>query len=352
MRILILLTFWIFMDSLSAQFTHVLPMKPAVGTTMSYQVDNLPERIQLGTPGDDNIWNFSSLQSAMSYQYVYADGPDGQIVLRDPWQNESIIENGRITGITLRDKASGYVYKNYTDPVNNIWSGQKNHNAKDNARWTTELDKPYLIAKGEKDYDKLRIVVSEEVTVDADASGFLYLPRSMHDAERVHVRVLRAIEVEAEQDGAWVEIPNTIVAEIGLDIPTITEYYAFFDPNDELLAQVMLNELGAVGSVIYTADESTSGRIFDTTAEQEFVLYPSTSFGDVRLDFIGFSPGGYTMEVYNILRKKMWSKSYRINGSQTIKEDLSFLPKGTYIYTLYDDRKQRILSRRLAIIKR
>ena len=69
------------------------------------------------------------------------------------------------------------------------------------------------------------------------------------------------------------------------------------------------------------------------------------------MNFQNFEKGRYSLVIYNTIGSRIWSNSYDISGDTTLKEDLSFLPRGTYIYTILDEYQNAIVTKRLAIIK-
>jgi len=75
------------------------------------------------------------------------------------------------------------------------------------------------------------------------------------------------------------------------------------------------------------------------------------SYGSVRLEFLNFEEGRYMLIIRDIIGKEIWRNSYHIKGPTTIKEDLSFLSRGTYTYTISDIDRNVFVTKRLAIIK-
>ena len=85
--------------------------------------------------------------------------------------------------------------------------------------------------------------------------------------------------------------------------------------------------------------------------KEQFVVYPTISYGDVGVQFFGFKEGAYKLELYSILGTKIWTQTFYVNGNASYSADLSFLPKGNYQYSLIDPNGYRVLSKRLGIIK-
>ncbi|MCB0598025.1 MAG: T9SS type A sorting domain-containing protein, partial [Phaeodactylibacter sp.] len=68
-------------------------------------------------------------------------------------------------------------------------------------------------------------------------------------------------------------------------------------------------------------------------------------------EFTNLAPGRYKLKIHNILGIEEWRKTYQISGNHTEKVDISSLRKGTYLYSLVDDRGKTITTRRLIVVR-
>jgi len=169
-----------------------------------------------------------------------------------------------------------------------------------------------------------------------DASGKLYLPQGIFDAYRVERKVSY--------------ISKIIGGVAKTDFEDYTSYFYLDQDTEELLMEVRLEIDGSIDWIKYKSTDEGTIPTFSSSKNQ-FALYPSPSFGDdIRLDFRNFDKGKYSLIVYNVFGKMLWSQEYYISSDTTIRADLSFLPKGTYTYRLQDANRNTLVARRLAII--
>ena len=61
--------------------------------------------------------------------------------------------------------------------------------------------------------------------------------------------------------------------------------------------------------------------------------------------------GTYTVKISNILGKKIWETNYKIDKSGIFKENLSHLSKGPYLYSITGPDGERILPKKMTIMK-
>lgn len=82
----------------------------------------------------------------------------------------------------------------------------------------------------------------------------------------------------------------------------------------------------------------------------DVIAYPNPTYGPINFELIGVPIQDTRMEVYNIIGKKLFSKSYSRANGLIINEDVSFLQKGTYMYSFFDSKGQKLKTKRFSII--
>lgn len=104
---------------------------------------------------------------------------------------------------------------------------------------------------------------------------------------------------------------------------------------------------------VLTRIETTPKDILKCTpvGAQEVFLYPNPSFGRINLKFDGFEPGDYAFNVYNIIGKPVYEVQLRLQDDMRALEiDVSHLKKGTYLYSVSNEKGERIIARRLSVV--
>ena len=86
--------------------------------------------------------------------------------------------------------------------------------------------------------------------------------------------------------------------------------------------------------------------------ERNVYLFPNPTFGDVFLKFDGYGPGEYSFVVYNIIGKQISKVSFELPlGEEQTKITMPKLTKGTYLYSINNDKNKSLVTRRLSIIR-
>ena len=325
-------------DSLNAQINPCTYGGIQNSYSAGFKLDDLPDDVEMSEDNTDNVWMFLELQSATYEEFRFEKAGNGQYSYHFP-QADFVMMNPDASEVYyIKDNEKWYVigeaslkkgsieplFIDYQIPTDGCYPtlGQSK----------SFYGSPFEIVNVEGTKVKMRKNVIDSRAI----SGKLYLPEGYYEAYRVEREVAYDYDLSMADEYA----------------AKAYQSYFFLDKvSGELLMEVRLDTDRSIDWIKY---KSSAGNVpvRSRVGKNQFALYPSTSFGDnLRLDFLNFGRGDYTLEVYNIMGKKMWSRQYDIIGDTTLKENLSFLPKGTYIYALLDSDRNRIATRRLAIIK-
>lgn len=332
--------------------------------SINYRLDNLPDDILLGYVGDDNVWNYSHLRSPVQYKYDYKDSNNGMyhhlfessdIMLVDPWGTERYYRKGSsglvTVGIIEKSNDNDLLVKNYISPLA-IPKKEPNRRYKNEGKFEIIIESWENSYLSKNNRGKIKIIGEEEISRQRDASGVMYLPGEVLNVLRTSVKKYVDIETFEYVEDKWQSVESSIVEDMNIDITYYQEEYIFRDvTTNDVVCIAYMNNYGQIESVLYKSSNIETIKVFDKSNSEEFILHPTVSFGNIRFDFLGFEAGYYRLKVYSILNEEVWNKSYELNGDRTFKEDLSFLSKGTYSYTLLDNNGNRLLFRRFGIIK-
>ncbi|MEL6390409.1 MAG: hypothetical protein AAFQ02_09615 [Bacteroidota bacterium] len=305
--------------------------------TVGFKEDRLPDNFDIGRPGDGNLWMFTTLQSATYHKHRLDKARSGNYEAFFP-AAESVLLCHDGTEIYYKRQGSYWVaigqaiapatrgesaILKYQGSLVSCFPDRRNQSIESSVQFAWIDERSQEESNIRETHKDIR-----------DASGMLYLPDGVYEADRI----TRDIEYYSD-----VDLPKRFAL-------SPRRQYIFVDQiTEEILMIVDMDQANQVRRVFYRSDKEIISRTISSNKGQ-FSLYPTTSFGEIRLDFNGFESGDYHFEVYNIIGKKLWSTRYRIDGNMTIKEDLTFLSKGSYLYTVLDEEGNAVVTRRLAII--
>lgn len=330
MRQVLLLVFILLFIDLGAQIGPCSLVGDNGNKELYVKVDKMPDYVSLGTKGSGNQWLFSGLQAPRSNTYKLSEAEtgkysfhfkDAQKVLKEPLGKEIYYaqRSGKWYAIGeayLRSESILPEVIMYDIPLA--------------ACPPINVSKPRVISTRYM-LDSIQTDINlSEVT---DASGVLYLPDGVYDVDRTE---------------------RTETFKSGGDIITKTSYVFTDEMTGDFLMEAEVNDEEQLTKVTYRSKEkSGSPRVnsADGSLRRDFLLYPNKGFGEIRLDFKNFERGRYMLVVKSIVGKKIWMSTYDVDGDTLIKEDLSFLPRAVYTYSILDDEQNIIVTRRFAIIK-
>ena len=204
--------------------------------------------------------------------------------------------------------------------------------------------------------DSIRINTNFERTDNIDAYGTVQLPDGNWEALRETSTVERTITIDIFFLGAWINAPSEIL-EVALggfadvlapDTTYMTNFYT--DQAIEVLAAFAVSEDGEIQSAEFKEGSEITHTFEFENKRPDVKTYPNPSFGNVTFNFENTPNGDYTIQVFDILGKKLWSKNVSYKSYKPIHADLSNLKKGTYLYSVYDSLGNKIVTKRIVIL--
>ncbi|MEE9372845.1 MAG: T9SS type A sorting domain-containing protein [Saprospiraceae bacterium] len=342
---------------------------PEVGDVHYYKLDNLPDDINLDFQGNRRAWNLSMLSAPTAHKYLFSSVttsdysiffPQADMMSYDLWKNEKyykkigdgLFELGEVINPTLG--SANLLIKKYTDPRPiYVMNYTMNVPIKYEAKWEVVLNGKELSELSGISTSLFKIEGVEQIEETIEDFGILFLPRKRFNSviklERIIASDIR-LYMSTGKD-AWEEIdfPQGM-EQFPLDLALRRKEVIFLaEESSEWLAFIELDKDDQIKNALFKSSPEQIKRS-GGYGESNFFLYPNPTFGIVRLDFVNLPKDIYDLEVYNIIGKKIWAEEYAINGYTTIKVDLSFLSKGTYLYSLTDKSGKKLFTRKMAIV--
>ena len=204
--------------------------------------------------------------------------------------------------------------------------------------------------------DSIRLTVETENDDFVDSWGTLRLPGGDYEVLRLKrtTTTNATLEVQAPFIG-WsvLDESSPFFSSLGdfADLlgETITTSYQFYGSDDkEILANLTYDDENTLINASYKGELSTA------TEEIDFrtvgvKTYPNPTYGDVTFELSNLPDGEYSVVLYNIIGKRLWSDQFD-NATGRLNADLSHLKKGTYLYSIVDKNGRKVTTKRLMII--
>ncbi len=353
---------------------------PAIGDTLFISVDNLPTNIDVLPEIGQHSWDFSNLQAPFVLNRVVKDATEGAAFDKFPTAT-FLIESGGTVGdayyrINNGDmELLGYGGSDqlnlgidfdlkystpYPERVTPLQYEDENQVSTDISYTFDPTDLPVNIFEGLPiTPDSMRIRITFDRSSLVDGWGSLTIPGGVYDVlreKRVEVRETR-IDALVGFFG-WQDVTDIVLASLpadqipaGLRSATTTQYYFLSNEEKEVIALVTMDSLGLTPiNVDFKSGLINSHRLIANPKPGVYAT-PNPAIVNVRFDFFNLKKGDYNLKIYDILGQEVWSRKYSINGSLTEKVDVSFLNRGTYLYSLSDARGHTLATKRIVILR-
>ena len=357
---------------LLAQITVGNNTFPVAGDTLKTITDGMPMGIDVGVAGEDQYWDFKSLQAPFSQEVIFLDPSEGTqavpeasmlVKTGDVFERYYQSFGNKIEEIAYKtvDPLTGQIelFAYYEEPTlyrKAPLGYQYVYEAESRVPFKigTEIIPDSLLDMLPIVPDSIKFILVTEREDEVDAWGNLDLPNGNYEVLREKTTSSTYTEIEAFTFGTWVQVPLELIDPTGELIPTDTtlSYQFYSDVAKEIIAAVIVDENDAATTVTYRASSEPNNIPTIEQGITSVFVYPNPSFGEIRFEFASVDPGTYRIDVRSVIGKRIWSKHIDVKSpNYTHKENLSFLPKGTFLYSIVGEQGETIATKRLVIMK-
>lgn len=384
MKQLLLLLFGVFFSLHSfAQITITEDMLPAIGDSLKTKTDAMPSGIDLLLDAGEHSWDFTSLQSNVENVIVVQDAQDAAAYADFP-NSTMVMPTGQIGGegyFAIEDgilKLLGFAGSdpiglgfNVSTPFTPAIEQQRAPLSFLDAN-TSEYsllfpfdpaDLPVNIFENLPiSPDSIRVRVSSERYDLVNGWGTLTIPGGIYDVLREKRTEYRETRLDAKISFlGWQDITDIVLSTIdneaitnALGQDTTQQYYFFSNEAKEPIAIVEMAtpETNEVQSVTYKSNILTNTHTIIKADQPAIFASPNPAIVNVRFEFANLATGNYKLKIYNIVGQQLWEKDYFVQQPHFMtKEDVSWLSKGTYLYSLSDENGRTLATKRLVIVR-
>lgn len=334
---------------------------PQAGDSILYKTDNFPDQRVLTAIGTDVIWDYSDMNSPFISEIrfkknneVIAGVGGGTAVLKDG-QLQYIVNNNMKIVAAESNLMEGKI-KTYSEYATLVPSSLK---YRDEIYHTSVSEEIYnqkqipnaLKKKLHKILLPLKITTKTITRGDVNASGTLILPWGAEQVLLAKLDITETIECTYKDGDEWKALNEEQKSFLDLEYSKSKTEFHFYSKKGKLpLMIINWSPDGGPESIKYQVQEMGYNDIKRASGEKEIVAFPNPTFGDTKFEFLNYSAGRYTLEIYAVYGAKLWSQDYNLRENDIISENFSFLRKGTYLYCIKDSNGAKLLTKRLVII--
>jgi hypothetical protein len=206
--------------------------------------------------------------------------------------------------------------------------------------------------------DSVRISATTDRTDVVDAYGSLTINGQTYNVlrEKRSETVEPKIEVLSSTIIGYVDITSAILPRIpdladfiGNQEETITYYY-WTDTEKEAVAIVTTDRDNNQTGLRFIRADSTNSFREPLLTQAQVKVYPNPAVSQANFVVEGIAPGQYTLRVINVLGRQISQQIITAVGNVARAEiDVTRLPRGTYLYSLTNERGLILTTRRLLV---
>ncbi|KAA3626955.1 MAG: T9SS C-terminal target domain-containing protein [Bacteroidetes bacterium] len=354
---------------------------PAIGDTLFTAVDNMPSNIDVQADFGEHTWNFASLQSPFTRQRVVRDAEEGSAADQFPGadfvlETSDGIGEGYYQIVDGRYQMIGFAGD---DPIGLNFNlaaifdpPYVERTAPMELADLDQFESAILYAFSPDDLpvnifedlpitpDSLRIRVAIDQTYFVDGWGTLTIPGGIFDVLRQKRTEIRETRLDALVGFlGWQDVTDIALGAIGdeniteaLGKDTIVEYHFYSNEAKEAIAIVEMDDTGEIVNGVEYKSLDVVNNVQQVSALKPGVYaFPNPVIVNARFEFSNLPKDTYNLTIYNIIGEPLWNKKYYIDRSHVDKVDVSFLRKGTYLYSLSNSEGRTIVTKRLVVIR-
>lgn len=368
------------MSSLMGQTIISDASLPEVGDTLFISVDNLPTNINVLPEMGQHSWDFSNLQAPFLQNRLVKDASEGLDFDKFP-SATMIIEGGNAVGDAYYRVNDGVLellgyggsdqfnlgidldlkYSTpYPERTTPLAYEDVNEVSTDVTFDFSPDDLPVNIFEGLPiTPDSLRVRIAFEREDVVDGWGTLTIPGGVFDVLRQKRVEVRNTRLDAKLGFlGWQDVTDILLSSFppeqipaGVGTATTTQYYFLSEEAKEVIALVTMDSTGLVPTNVDFKGGILNARKRTYSPKPGVYATPNPAIVNVRFEFFDLPNGNYKLKLFNIIGKEVWSKQYRINGSMVERVNVSFLKKGTYLYSLIDDDGHTLVTKRIVVLR-
>ena len=358
-----------------AQITVTNATFPVIGDTLVTATSVITSGIDIGTPGADKTWDFSTLASQNINTVVFQDADLGSAAADVPNANlftevlgtENYYQSTSTSFSLLAGKGNDPIglgieaLLRFVPPIINRrapmnFGDVNTSEANTSIAFAADVIPDTLASNIPFAFDSIRLRINQERTDVVDAYGTLTIPGGTYEVLREKRSLTRSTRIDILIFLGWIDITDIVAGVVGVDAGlgeiASVDYLFFNDTEKEIIASVSADETGTMlNAVTYKFNDIINDIDNPLGLQPEFSLFPNPATSAVSFEFSGLTAGDYTMNVFNMLGKNIWQQEFSLSESGIENIDLNNFQNGTYLFSLIDNQGNPLKTRRLIVLK-
>jgi hypothetical protein len=202
--------------------------------------------------------------------------------------------------------------------------------------------------------DSIKVEITTKENVQATFEGTIELSDKKRKARRYEAQVTNTISTYIKKAGESWRPSNIAFSALPVEIINLYKAKAYthvFFLNPDFVGPIMSYDFidGEIKNISFQENEVSPLSINFSYDEGEIIAWPNPTVGPITFEIFNYPYDNYELKVYNIVGKKILTRSFTPADGRSLDADLSSLKKGIYIYSLFDGKGRNLLTKRISI---
>lgn len=366
--------------AVAGQITVTNATFPAIGDTLRTAVDLEPNLATgITPPGGPQMWDFSNLKKQDSNEAIYRAAAAGDQSAKFPGADMVVI--GAQSETYFKKSASKFEVLGYAgaDPAGFgldvtakfspiVTLRRSPMNFFDINQSVTDLTVPFSTdalpdsllggIPGVGSIDSMRVRINYNRLDAVDGYGTLRIPGGEYPVLREKRTEYTTTNLDVKLPFlGWVDVSTLIGGGGGgllgfLGVDTTVTYHFFSGTEKESIAVLTTdNSVSTVERVTFKNNATSAVKDADAPGTAGISAFPNPAVEWVRFDCWNLPADEYTLKIFNIVGKAVWKETHQLAGNRSIRVELGDFKKGTYLYSLTDQKGNVVGTKRLVVVK-
>jgi hypothetical protein len=315
---------------------------PTVNDSLFYQIDDLPRRINISRPGQQQVWTYNTLVGPyLQFQTSQASNASADEIQLSSDQGlkqyyttdeKTLIQRGisrMMVGKTLINRTWISVEGLALPSLDMDYQDDHDFSAVfQNAMTLAETPQVWK-SNLPAGMDSIRVSILVDRNMTVDASGTLYLGNGYREeVQRFKVEDHLTKKLWAKKvDGNWQDITSLVRLEDLLPEHHISYHFVSLESGGNICS-VFLDQNGTPRRASFLIPKEQSKYYKTAVNNNQWIFaYPNPALSYVRFKFLDVPTGEYTLRFYDVFMRNLFEKKYTINGEETVEISIIHLEK-------------------------
>lgn len=205
--------------------------------------------------------------------------------------------------------------------------------------------------------DSISWEIHRKIECEAKDAGYLTINGEGHQVQLSESKVQSSYKIKIKYKGtkSWINFPlESFKWPVELKNLWFSNDYIeriFYSENFKgPLLSYRISGDGSQSDIAFQIKDLSKDVPYFQLEKSAIISFPNPSFGTVYFSLVNYPPDFYKLEVYNIIGKVLYRQTLTDGINNRYRVDLGHLRKGTYMYSILDNKGNKLTTKRFVLV--